>query len=98
EQLYAGGPSDYLYEGLKAYLMLADGEHYDAEFIKAWISLDWERNLPRDLAPDQRQALDQHLQALFERRPPNARLDQRLIDDMRRQLQQLPVAQRVYDR
>ncbi|MFO3721677.1 type VI secretion system membrane subunit TssM [Pseudomonas sp. HLMP] len=98
EQLYAGGPSDYLYEGLKAYLMLADGEHYDAEFIKAWISLDWERNLPRDLAPDQRQALDQHLQALFERRPPNARLDQRLIDDTRRQLQQLPVAQRVYDR
>ncbi|MDO7901469.1 type VI secretion system membrane subunit TssM [Pseudomonas sp. K1(2024)] len=98
EQLYAGGPSDYLYEGLKAYLMLADSEHYDADFIKAWISLDWERHLPRDLAPEQRQALEQHLSALFDKRPPNARLDQRLIDDTRRQLQQLPVAQRVYDR
>lgn len=98
EQLYAGGPSDYLYEGLKAYLMLADGEHYDADFLKAWISLDWERHLPRDLAPEQRQALEQHLAALFDKRPPNARLDQRLIDDTRRQLQQLPVAQRVYDR
>ncbi len=98
EQLYAGGPSDYLYEGLKAYLMLADGEHYDPEFLKAWITLDWERQLPRDLAPDLRQALELHLAALFDKRPPNARLDQRLIDDTRRQLQQLPVAQRVYDR
>ncbi|RAM67991.1 type VI secretion protein IcmF [Pseudomonas putida] len=98
EQLYAGGPSDYLYEGLKAYLMLADAEHYDPDFIKAWITLDWERQLPRDLAPDLRKALEQHLAALFDKRPPNARLDQRLIDDTRRQLQQLPVAQRVYDR
>ncbi|WP_028693328.1 type VI secretion system membrane subunit TssM [Pseudomonas cremoricolorata] len=98
EQLYAGGSSDYLYEGLKAYLMLADTDHYDPAFIKAWVLLDWERALPRDLAPEQRAALEQHLDALFERRPPNARLDQRLIDDMRQQLQQLPVAQRVYDR
>ncbi len=35
---------------------------------------------------------------MFDRHPPNARLDERLIDDLRRQLQQLPVAQRVYDR
>ncbi|MCQ9427282.1 type VI secretion system membrane subunit TssM [Pseudomonas sp. LJDD11] len=98
EQLRSGGSTDYLYEGLKAYLMLADQEHFDADFIKAWISLDWERNLPRDLPPQQRQALAGHLQALFERHPPKARLDQPLIDDLRRQLQQLPVAQRVYDR
>ncbi|WP_295472324.1 type VI secretion system membrane subunit TssM [uncultured Pseudomonas sp.] len=98
EQLRSGGSSDYLYEGLKAYLMLADPEHYDADFIKAWISLDWERSLPRDLPAQQRQALAGHLQALFERQPPKARLDQGLIDDLRRQLQRLPVAQRVYDR
>ncbi len=48
EQLRSGGSSDFLYEGLKAYLMLADNEHYDPEFIKAWIALDWDRNLPRD--------------------------------------------------
>nr|WP_218178324.1 type VI secretion system membrane subunit TssM [Pseudomonas gingeri] len=98
EQLHGGGNSDFLYEGLKAYLMLADNEHYDPEFIKAWIALDWDRSLPRDLPPEQRLALGEHLKALFERRPPNARLDERLIDDLRRQLQQLPVAQRVYDR
>nr|WP_167375446.1 type VI secretion system membrane subunit TssM [Pseudomonas agarici] len=98
EQLHGGGNSDFLYEGLKAYLMLADNEHYDAQFIKAWIALDWDRSLPRDLPAQQRLALGEHLKALFERRPPNARLDERLIDDLRRQLQQLPVAQRVYDR
>ena len=78
--------------------MLADSEHYDPDFIKAWITLDWDHTLARDLPPEQRQALTGHLQALFEKHPPNARLDQRLIDDLRRQLQQLPVAQRVYDR
>lgn len=98
EQLHSGGNSDFLYEGLKAYLMLADSEHYDPDFIKAWITLDWDRTLARDLPPEQRQALTGHLQALFEKHPPNARLDQHLIDDLRRQLQQLPVAQRVYDR
>lgn len=98
EQLRSGGSSDFLYEGLKAYLMLGSPDHYDADFIKAWISLDWERNLPRDLSPEQRQALHAHLDALLERRPPSARLDQDLVEDLRRQLQQLPVAQRVYDR
>ena len=97
EQLRSGGGSDYLYEGLKAYLMLADGEHYDPDFIKAWVGLDWDQSL-RSVPPEQRQALGEHLQALFERRPPTARLDTQLIDDTRRQLQQLPVAQRVYDR
>ncbi|MCF5632229.1 type VI secretion system membrane subunit TssM, partial [Pseudomonas syringae] len=98
EQLHSGGSSDFLYEGLKAYLMLADTEHYDPDFIKAWIALDWDSSLPRDLPPEQRLALGEHLQELVERHPPKARLDQRLIDDLRRQLQQLPVAQRVYDR
>ena len=98
EQLRSGGNSDFRYEGLKAYLMLADHAHYDPAFIKAWVSLDWEQHLPRDLPPDQRQALNEHLKALFERQPPAAHLDDALIDDLRRQLQQLPVAQRVYDR
>ena len=36
------------YEALKAYLMLHDPAHFDAEALKAWIGLDWERTLPRD--------------------------------------------------
>jgi len=98
EQLRNGGNSDFLYEGLKAYLMLASAKHYDADFIKAWINLDWDQNLPRDLAPEQRLALGEHLDALFARKPPPARLDETLIADLRRQLQQMSVAQRVYNR
>jgi type VI secretion system protein ImpL len=98
EQLRNGGSSDFLYEGLKAYLMLSGGDHYDADFLKAWISLDWDNSLPRDLAPEQRQALDQHLHELFAKRPPTMRLDELLVEDVRRQLQRLSVAQRVYDR
>ena len=37
EQLRSGGSSDFLYEGLKAYLMLGSPDHYDADFIKAWM-------------------------------------------------------------
>ncbi|PTU74711.1 type VI secretion system membrane subunit TssM [Pseudomonas mangrovi] len=98
EQLRNGGSSDFLYEGLKAYLMLSGGDHYDADFLKAWISLDWDQTLPRDLTAEQRQSLDRHLVSLFDRRPPAARLDDNLVEDVRRQLQRLSVAQRVYDR
>lgn len=98
EQLRAGGNSDFLYEGLKAYLMLGEPDHYDADFIKAWIALDWDRSLPRDLLPEQREALAEHLAALYDRQPPVVRLDERLIEDVRRQLQRLSVAQRAYDR
>lgn len=98
EQLRAGGSPDFLYEGLKVYLMFADNDRQDSDFIKAWVRLDWEQRLPRDLPSDQRQALGQHLQSLFERRAPVARLDQQLVEDLRHQLQRLPIAQRVYDR
>ncbi|WMI97459.1 type VI secretion system membrane subunit TssM [Pseudomonas chlororaphis subsp. aurantiaca] len=98
EQLRSGGNTEFLYEGLKAYLMLASAEHYDADAIKTWINLDWDRSLPRDLAPEQRLALAEHLNALFAHKPPPARLDEALLADLRRQLQQMSVAQRVYNR
>lgn len=98
EQLREGGSNDFMYEGLKAYLMMASPEHAEPDFIKAWIALDWEQNLPRDLSAPQRQALAEHLSALFERQPPMSRLDDGLIQDVRRQLQQISLAQRVYSR
>nr|WP_222938244.1 type VI secretion system membrane subunit TssM [Pseudomonas chlororaphis] len=98
EQLRSGGNTEFLYEGLKAYLMLASAEHYDADAIKTWINLDWDHSLPRDLAPEQRLALAEHLNALFAHKPPPARLDEALLADLRRQLQQMSVAQRVYNR
>jgi type VI secretion system protein ImpL len=98
EQLHEGGTPDFLYEGLKAYLMFADPEHYDADFLSAWIALDWERSLPRELPADQRVALRQHLQGLFTRGLPIAALDPRLIEDLRHSLRQWPLAHRIYER
>ena len=50
EQLHGGGNSDFLYEGLKAYLMLADSEHYDADFIKAFAGLLEKEGAAYDIA------------------------------------------------
>ena len=43
------------YEALKGYLMLYTPEHFDAEQLKAWVTLDWEMNLAGTLNPQQRE-------------------------------------------
>ncbi|MCK5191547.1 MAG: type VI secretion system membrane subunit TssM, partial [Methylococcales bacterium] len=57
--------TDYLYEALKVYLMLARAERYDARAIEAWYSLDWEYNLPLEVTTEQRDSLNLHLVALL---------------------------------
>ncbi len=91
---------EMLYEGLKAYLMFYDADHFDADALKAWITTDWESNLPRQVSLEQRQALEGHLNTLFERGavPPRLAADERLIQQVRAQLAPLPLPQRVYSR
>ncbi len=91
---------ELLYEGLKSYIMFHDGEHFDADALKAWITADWERNLPRDVAIEQRQQLEAHLDALFARGAvsPPLPADAQLIQGVRSQLAALPLPQRVYSR
>ncbi|WP_084190926.1 type VI secretion system membrane subunit TssM [Methylomarinum vadi] len=92
--------SEYLYEALKAYLMIASAEHYDAAAIANWFKLDWKYNLPLEVTTQQRNDLDQHLQALLAVRPaPMPRpLNAALIQQTRDLLMDTPVAQRVYSR
>lgn len=89
---------DYLYEGLRAYLMLGDPKHFDSEAAKAWVELDWDANLPRKVTPRQRQQLLAHLEALFEypldQLPLD--LDKDLITHVRSRLADLPLKYRVY--
>jgi type VI secretion system protein ImpL len=47
----------------QGYLMLADSEHYDRTSSGAWIALDWDRNLPRDLPRRSAPGPDRNLQA-----------------------------------
>ncbi len=92
--------TEYLYEALKVYLMIASAEHYDAAAIDNWFKLDWKYNLPLEVTTDQRDSLNGHLQALLAVRPaPMPRpLNAQLISQTRELIRDTPIAQRVYSR
>ncbi len=92
--------SDFLFEALKVYLMLDDKEHYDAETMKAWVTLDWDNNLPYDTTTEQRDELLQHLDNLLNNQPvkPQHPLNGQLVQQTREVLLRTPMAQRVYGR
>jgi type VI secretion system protein ImpL len=97
EQLRQGSDSAYLAQALKVYLMLNDPAHFDANTVRAWITLDWEHNLFRRITLEQRQALEAHLEALLEALPPLPfAQDEELIRRVRTRLLQISLAQRVY--
>jgi type VI secretion system protein ImpL len=91
---------ELLYETLKVYLMLGDRDHFDADGVEAWVLLDWQQSLPRDLGAERRADLEGHLGALVANFP-NALpipLDQALIAHARATLGRVPLAARVYAR
>ena len=55
---------DYLYQALKAYLMLGGAGRFDADSLKAWIHADWDRSNVATTV-EQRKQLDAHLDALM---------------------------------
>jgi type VI secretion system protein ImpL len=87
------------YEALKAYLMIQSPEHFNADALKAWIAVDWDAQL-RQLTPEQRQALDRHLDALLALGAPSAlaRADAPLIAGARDMLASFPLEYRIYSR
>ncbi len=91
---------EFAYEALKAYLMMHDPEHFDADALKAWILFDWQRSLPRNLPQTDRQALEGHLAALMERGAVSSPVeaDENLIRSVRTMLAQYPLANRIYSR
>lgn len=91
---------EYLYEALKSYLMLHQPEHFDAEALKAWITLDWERSLDRGVPEEQRQALQSQLDTLIGQGPPrmSQRMDENLVRSVRALLASFPTEQRVFSR
>ena len=87
------------YEALKTYLMLHQPEHFDAATLRAWIAADWDQNYAR-MAPEQRQALDAHLDALLALGPllPALAKDESLVGNVRDMLVAYPLEYRVYSR
>ena len=87
------------YEALKTYLMLYTPDQFDAPTLQAWIGLDWDQNYGR-MAPEQRAALDSHLDALLALGPPRAvqAKDEALVGSVRDMLAAYPLEYRVYSR
>ncbi|HWR79697.1 MAG TPA: type VI secretion system membrane subunit TssM, partial [Pseudomonas sp.] len=92
---------ELLYEGLKAYLMLHDPEHFNAAALKAFITADWENSLPREITSRQRKELEGHLSALLDSGDAAASpilADTRLIADARNAIARTPLSARIYNR
>lgn len=91
---------ELLYEGLKAYIMLHQAEHFDPIALKAFIMFDWETSLPRDFTNEQRKVLESHLDTLLSQGQlfsPIA-MNTQLIDTVRSIIAKTPIAQRIYNR
>jgi type VI secretion system protein ImpL len=88
------------YEALKGYLMLYTPEHFDAEALIAWVTLDWDINLVNTLSAEQRAALTRHLQAALAKGAPAALapMDQALVAQVREMLVAYPLEYRVFSR
>ncbi len=93
------GNGDYLYQALKAYLMLAGAGRFDADALKLWIRADWDRSKPTTTL-EQRKQLDEHLDALMRDRVVISPfpVNQELVRNAREVLNQQPPAQRTYSR
>ena len=82
---------EFTYEALKTYLMLHQPEHFDADALKAWITLDWARSLDRGIPEDQRKLLEDHLDVLIAQGPPRSplKMDENLVRSVRADAREL---------
>lgn len=84
---------------LQVYLMLDDAQHFDAKVVQAWMEREWQIHLSPNVTRAQREQLSAHLAALLALAPLESpiALDSVLINNTRKLLNQVPVAQRVYE-
>jgi type VI secretion system protein ImpL len=88
------------YEALKAYLMIYEPSHFDAEALKSWVTLDWDTNLANTMNAQQRAELGTHLDdALARGAPPTtAPMDKALVASVREMLVAYPLEYRIFSR
>jgi type VI secretion system protein ImpL len=78
--------------------MLGSAGPLDRDLVHAWMVLDWQRSYPGAPATPLRDDLAQHLDAMLAEPLPQISLDGGLVEDARRVLSRIPLAQRVYAR
>jgi type VI secretion system protein ImpL len=87
---------EFLYEGLRIYLMLGGRHPVDHALVEEWMTLDWQTAFPGADNAATRAALLDHLKALLEAPIMEYPLDANTVDEARLTLQQFPLAGRVY--
>ena len=90
----------FVYEALKVYMMVGGLVPADREFVTAWMRNDWADIFPGAGNARGRQALEEHLQAMFDLdvgHEPAFTLNKALIEDGQRTLARMSVAERAYE-
>ena len=97
QQIREASSPEVRYEALKAYLMLYDAKHLNADELEAWITADWARSA--EMRPDQA-VLAAHLHAALAQKPLETVLpiNRGVVDEARRQLAAASLAERAYSR
>jgi len=90
------GNADFLYEGLKVYLMLGREGPLDKSLVRHWMALDWSVQFPGDSDAQFRQDLAGHLDALLLKPLPQIGINADIVQKSRLVLNQRPLAERAY--
>ncbi|MBO9356833.1 type VI secretion system membrane subunit TssM [Bordetella petrii] len=100
--LRTAAPDDleFSYESLRAYLMLYEADHYDAEFMHAWLLSDMQKTLPEGYTRRQYDLMSLHLRNLVQGRVLSSPFprDDDLVQEARDRLARYTLAQRAYSR
>ncbi len=90
------GDPALLYEATRIYLMLGADGPLDPASVRTWMHHDWLETYPGPAAQPLRDSLDAHLAALLDMPLPKVPLDGALVDEARRIIAHVPLAERVY--
>ncbi len=86
-------PQEY-FDALKAYLMLEDSAHFDANFVSQWFADYWQKTLTNN--PEQQKQLNAHLAFWLKQQPVNLATDPQIVQLARQRLNSLPLSELTY--
>ena len=89
---------DFIYEAVRAYLILGNKGPMDRSMIQEWFAAEWQQSYPGALNAAKREVLARHLEALLAHPLQTYELDDTLLDAARTILSRMPMARRVYSR
>lgn len=89
---------NYVYETLKAYLMLFNPEYYQEDDIKIWFSAYFDRTIPGTINTAIRNELNQHLSTLLKKGTRGTDYNEAAVLSSRQTLTMLPLVERAYQR